>query len=324
MTDNETYVAKSDGWHSLLDGHVVAAGGGTVDQPSMYVGSAWSASGTGSDVVSVVGNMMHRTYESGIPSSFSASRSGTEDYPNGRGCWQSVRSPSNWVNFANGNHDAAVTAYVESIPTDYPIMLTFNHEPENGDDDGNPAHFSAAGARFYDLVKAVRPDIPVGPIYISYTFNTGISSGPYGDPHGWDYKDQSTGVYKHDFIGVDTYQTYLFPPAGSGLKWDTPPHHRLVTARQYADAMGVPVAVGEFACGTYQGPSGTATPDYQMKLDYIQTSVEYVEDAGGMAFFYFNTEVNNDMSPNALLGDDAGTIAYWSGLVATHQAGLSS
>lgn len=281
----------------------------------MYVGAAWSNTGAGSDIVSVVGNMFHRTYENNIPTNFSATRSGQQDYPNGRGCWQSLRAP--WVDFANGVYDTALINYLATIPTGYPMMLTFNHEPENGDDDGNPAHFQAAGARFYDICHAHRPDIPVGPVYISYTFDKGIDSGPYGDPHQWDY-----GPGKHDFIGVDTYQTYLFPPAGSGTKWDPAPHHRLVTARQYADSVGVPIAVGEFACGSYRGTTGTDADNFQMKLDYIRTSVEYVEAAGGMAFCYFNTETNDDMSPNSLIGDDSGTTAYWKNLVASHTQGL--
>lgn len=279
----------------------------------MYVGAAWSNSGAGSDVVTVVGNMFHRTYENNIPTSFSSTRSGQQDYPNGRGCWQSLRSPTTWLDFAAGNYDTTLINYLATIPTNYPMMLTFNHEPENGDDDGNPAHFQAAGAHFYDICHAQRPDIPCGPIYIGQTFSP--SSGK--NPADWDY-----GPGKRDFIGVDAYQRYLFPPAGAPKTWDTAPAPWLGYVKTYAQSQGVPFAVGELACGSYRGSSGTDADNFQMKVDYISACVDFVESNGGLAFCYFNTNVNNDMSPNALLGDDSLTTSYWKGLLASHTAGL--
>lgn len=313
VTTNETGLWYPRGGQLTRHGRTDVAGIPNPPSGNMFVGAAWSTSGAGSDIVSVVGNMFHRTYENGIPTTFAASRSGKEDYPNGRGCWQSLRSPTTWLDFSAGMYDTALVNYLASIPANYPMMLTFNHEPENGDDDGIAAHFQAAGAHFYDIVHAHRPDIPCGPIYIGQTFS------PYSgkNPADWDY-----GPGHRDFIGVDAYQRYLFPPAGSPTTWNYAPAPWIGYVNTYAQAQGVPMAVGELACGPYMGSTGTSAPNYQMKVDYISSCVNYVESNGGLAFCYFNTNVNNDMSPYALLGDDSQTEAYWTQLIASHKRGL--
>lgn len=100
------------------------------------------------------------------------------------------------------NHDPGYETWlktlVQSFPTDRPCWVTTHHEPEN---DGVPAStFIAAYENFYDLVKTVRPDIQVGPCYMSYQWATGRLVDTNGGPDAW-----TPTASKFDFAGVDTY-----------------------------------------------------------------------------------------------------------------------
>lgn len=93
---------------------------------------------------------------------------------------------------------AWLTALVQTFPTDRPVWMTTHHEPEN--DGVSAATFVAAYSAFYDLVKSVRPDIQVGPVYMTYQWASGRLVDSGGGPDAW-----TPSASKADFYGADTY-----------------------------------------------------------------------------------------------------------------------
>lgn len=95
-------------------------------------------------------------------------------------------------------------AFAQTLPSDRPVWLTTHHEPEN--DGVTAATWRGAYERFYDLVKAVRPDVRVGPCYMSFHWNPGRNIDLNGGPDAW------TPVGRFDFAATDTYSINGNPP----------------------------------------------------------------------------------------------------------------
>lgn len=258
-----------------------------------------------------VGRMgIRRTFQGNIPSNFSSTYAGAD--VGVRASWQSIRS--DWSTTKNGAYDAAITAYLNTIPVNHQLLLTWCHEPEN--DGGNAADFRASAAHVYQLVKSVRPQTLVGPIFMAWTFDSRSSYVP---------TDWMPDPATCDFVGVDPYQNYLFPPAGAKTVWDPipPANTAIASYMNYTkNIWHLQPALAETACGVYRGSSGTGADDFTMKRDWIKGMVEYFESNGTIAFCYFDTNINNDLSPKSLIEDDATTTAYWSSIVASHQRGV--
>jgi hypothetical protein len=251
---------------------------------------------------------IRRTFQSNIPSSFSSTYAGGD--LGVRASWQSIRS--DWNTTMNGAYDAAITAYLKTIPSDHMLLLTWCHEPEN--DGGSAANFRSSATHVYRLVKTVRPQTLVGPISMGWTFDS--RSGR--NPNDW-MPDPSVC----DFVGVDPYQNYLYPLAGAPKKWDPSPDLGSQGFMHYAkDIWHIQPALAETACGVYRGTTGTGPDDFNMKRDWIKSTVEYYETNGALAFCYFDTNVNNDLAPKCLLEDDSTTGAYWSSILKTHTRGV--
>lgn len=248
---------------------------------------------------------IRRTFQRGIPSSIAESYAGPD--VGKRASWVSIKSP--WAAVARGDYDAALRSYLATVPADHPLMLTYSHEPEN--DGGNAADFRAGSVHFNEVAKAARPQTLLGPILMDWTFDPGSGRTPADWTPGGDY----------DFMGIDTYQTYLFPPSGSPTQWMFAPTARQQAALAHIQSIGVAPAIGEFACGSWRGASGSGPDDFARKVEWIDTTLRLWEDAGALAVCYFNTEVNNDMSPNSLLEDDPASTEYWQTVTASHPAG---
>lgn len=127
---------------------------------------------------------------------------------------------------------AWLRALVASFPTDRPVWMTTHHEPEN---DGVPAAtFVAAYRNFYTTVKSVRPDIQVGPCYMTYQWAPGRLVDTGGGPDAWD-----PGFGFMDFAGTDTYCMNGIPIRALA---DDDRHMRW---HQHFSVYGIPLAVVE-------------------------------------------------------------------------------
>lgn len=253
----------------------------------------------------LVGRMgVRRTYNTGanIPATFASTAAATD--VGKRASWLSVRSP--WASTANGDSDDAITAFANSIPQTHTALVTWCHEPEN--DGGVPADFVAGYRQFYRVFKAARPDIPVGPIYIGWTFdpaNHGNDRANYADAIGANYMD---------FAGIDPYNKYHFPPAGNGDVWTEAAIPQFTTFLAWCDSIGVQPGLGETACAVDTTHGGGV----QRKIDWINTMVARADKEGCIAFCYFDTLVNNDVDPSALIEAQQETIDAWSIQVGKH------
>lgn len=253
---------------------------------------------------------IRRTYVTAatIPSTFATTPAGTD--VGRRASWQSVRAP--WAEVASGLWDAAIELYVASIPSDHRCLLTYSHEPEN--DGGNPVDFVAASRRFYEVARpAAATSVRIGPVAMGWTFDPLNHTGQraaYFDGIGADHMD---------FGGLDIYQPYHFPPAGYDSRWWPAPMGRLNAFLDWCTVLGVPPAIGETACaqdttGASGNPDGTAA-----KIEWVQTTVQTVEDAGGLAVCYFDTVINDDLDPSALITAQPEFTAAWAEMLRVRQ-----
>lgn len=242
---------------------------------------------------------VYRSYDSGFPSTWQNSNASW--VPDRVVSWHSLKP--NVAQTASGALDTQLNTWISSIPTSHQCMLTFQHEMENPGKNINPAEFRPAFARFYDLVKAIRPDILVGIIYMSWTFNP---------QSGRNWLDWWPGDTKTDFIGVDTYETYAAPVFGSGTTWYPGPEAAYVTACEHGAARGIPPAIGEFKAGW--GPSNST--DHDAKVKWAKDTIDYTASMNGIAVAWFNAVDPRGAAPGGSIEDDQETINYFTGLLA--------
>jgi len=245
---------------------------------------------------------VYRSYDSGFPATWQA---GAGNWvPDRIVSWHSVK-PS-IANTASGALDSQITAWAQSIPLSHKCILTFQHEMENPSKGNNPTQFRTAFARFYDLVKAVRPDFQIGPVYMSWTFNPQSGRNP---------DDWWPGDTHADFIGVDTYEIYLDPTFGAPTTWAPGPEKAYTTAIAYGQSHGVPPAVGEFAAGWGPPASGSKGTDHAAKVAWIKATVDATAAANGLAVAYFNRNpTTGDIG--MLIEEDTETTSYFADVLA--------
>lgn len=279
-------------------------------RPSMLVGAATDQSEDAFEKLEyLVGRMgVRRTYESSLPATFANTAARTD--AGLRASWQSVKS--NWANTAAGVYDDAITAFAKSVPDGHNLMLTWQHEPEN--DGGVAADFIKGYQRFYSVVKDVRPDILVGPIFIGWTFdsrngNRQATQAAYADPIGAKYMD---------FAGIDPYNTYHFPPAGNKDNWDEAPLQAYTNFIDWCDNLAIPTGIAETACAVDTTHGGGV----QRKIDWTDTMIQTCDDAGCLAFCWFDTNINHDLDPSMLIEAQPEFIDAWSVQVAIHPLGV--
>jgi hypothetical protein len=274
----------------------------------------------------IVGQRMgvRRCYSFGgtVPSSLASSPAAVD--VGLRTSWLSI-SNMNATNVAAGNYDSQFAAFATSVGN-HPMMLTWNHEPEN--DGYSPATFKAGFERFYDVVKTANPAIQVGVIWMAWMFdptNTGTA-----DVDQW-----SPAANKMDFGGIDHYNTYNFPPGHTEYPWLSIPDSRLTGYFNWVDSVSAsrgsafPTAIGELGCANWLGnvsghppDDGTSSPVGTRKSQWIDGILHYFEDRDCIAVCYFETDVNNDYSPSSFIEADQPTIDVWASWLATHQTGV--
>lgn len=303
----DTWVVTDAGMRSLGSGATVTGGLGPhkmqigmcsspLDEPS------WLA------LESQVGRMgLRRTFSPGLPSTAPAKV--RQDYGK-RTSWHSVKA--NWVEMANGNHDSTVTSFLNSIPSDHELWLTFYHEPENiyplGEEPARSAEWRAAQHHFYDLVKSVRPATLVGPILMGWTFDP--ASGR--SPANW-----TVDADKCDFYGVDEYNPYYFPMVGNRDTWVSQPTQQMRDFVTLCRQLDVAPAVGEVASSEYYGAwSGSR------KAEWINQLIDYTVAEKFIGVCWFDVYTPNDTSEDMLIDSSQASLDAWAGHVSQHQRGV--
>ena len=245
-----------------------------------------------------VGNMnIIRSYSSGLPNSWSAA--GCTWHPADTTTWHSMKA--NWNAMASGSLDSTVISFLNSVPLNKDLWLTFAHEPEN--DGGVSSQWRAAQRHFYDVVKANRPETKVGPVFMDWTFNP-LSGRNHNDWHvGPDYMD---------FVGCDPYNVYRLPIFGNPNTWEWP--HEMVGLQNYwdfCDLMDRPPAIGEF---------GTCEHETQptWKAQWMNEFIDEANDRGCAGVCWFNIVKANDTQPSLLLTSSQASIDTWSAIVDTY------
>lgn len=248
-----------------------------------------------------------RSYSSGLPST--APPSLQRDYGK-RASWHSVKA--NWPQMAAGEHDATVTSFLNSIPADHELLLTFAHEPENDNplnqEAERSAEWRAASIHFYDLVKSVRPQTWVGPVMMDWTYNP--ASGRV-------WERWTLPADKQDFSGLDPYQPYLFPIIGAPTTWHDYPMSAVSTWQSVCNDLGVPGAIGEIACHEFPGNPGR-------KAGWIEDSIQHSLDNNHLAYCYFNAYKPGDTAEPMLLNSHAQSLSTWAGVLSANQRGVKT
>lgn len=110
----------------------------------------------------------HRVYNPGFRVDILNDHQVVDDHAKGRTTVYSVKLP--WAQTASGGYDASITQMARLLKADgRTLYLAFSHEPE---DNGDPALFRAAFARFGRLVHAVgASNVHITDILMEWTFN---------------------------------------------------------------------------------------------------------------------------------------------------------
>lgn len=144
---------------------------------------------------------VYRTYSTGIPATWSA-RTGAQ-----------VIGPGNWVfsftpdvaSTISGGNDAALQALARTIPNG--VFVCPHHEPEQIAKAITAADNGAQFARCYSLMKGANPNLLIGQIYESYTWNRRPVDGNGHNTSGvneWMNALATAGVTP-DWVGYDCY-----------------------------------------------------------------------------------------------------------------------
>jgi len=253
---------------------------------------------------------IRRSFSPGFPSTppSGGTASGMTDDYGKRMTWHSVKG--DWPTAAAGGLDATMTSFLNAVPADHSLMLTFAHEPENDFPSdqavARSAEWRAAQSRLYDVVKAVRPQTLFGVVLMGWTFNpsSGRTVAHWTPPPG-----------KADFYGVDDYNPYQFPAAGNGTTWNVQPSTQMQTYVAWCAANGVPGAIGENATAEHLS-------DPNRKAQYLQDIIDYANANGFLAYCYFDAFKPGDTSESMVLNSSAISMAKWTALVAANQFGV--
>lgn len=132
----------------------------------------------------VGGLKARRTYDTGIPVNFAASRAVSDAAAGRRSYWSCKPTPAT---FASGTNDAAWLAFLNSIPAGHKFTAIMWHEPEDNIVAGTftLAQWKAMNNRAGQLMHSLnRPELRMGICGMGpWTFDT---RGPYATTEYWD------------------------------------------------------------------------------------------------------------------------------------------
>ena len=142
-----------------------------------------------------------RTYDKGIPASWSASAMASDEGL----CNVSFGSfKPNWSETVNGTNNEAIKKFIQSIPNDRIVYLTFFHEPENDETPINTKDMLLrAFAKFVDIVlTSGKPN--VHPCFVLMTWTFKAESKRNSDDYNL-AKYLKPGQAKEVIAGLDGY-----------------------------------------------------------------------------------------------------------------------
>ena len=218
----------------------------------------------------------------------------------------------------DGGFDSAMTTWLNSVPSDHLLYLSWQHEPENPSKNNNPTTFRAGARHFYTHVKSVRPQTVVAmPVYMSWTLDPASGRNPLDWYPGDDYTD---------IIGVDAYNPYLWPMVGSPPNWQNIPlpgrSNPMIGLRNtaaFAASHGKPWAIGEVATMEHasDSPAVRATTN-SYKARWVKDLHDYAALNNATAVLWFNSVKPNDTHPEMLIESSAGSLAAEANAIITH------
>jgi hypothetical protein len=226
----------------------------------------------------------------------------------GRIPWISYKPPVLETATTNAQ-DATIDALIANLKAvNKPVWLTVWHEPEDqiSGDASWGANFSARLANYkavqvkfrQALDRANATNIAFAPVYMDWTFHpdSGRTASNYLAPAG-----------THDFLGVDFYVKRIEAgPIGSGTEGTA--YGPLRTARQFAQANGWDLAIGEY--GNFDHSTDA---EHVAIYDYFRGSATDGEGAQVTAVAYFDgLGPSGDWS----MPDPSPTLTKWRQLVA--------
>ncbi len=240
-----------------------------------YIGAAHGGNTDPTALEQQLGNKLavRRTYYTGTGVA-SAVKNASADLAAGRLPWISFKPPYSWTDMANGVGDAWATDLAQRLAAlPGPVWVAFHHEPEN---DGDIQEWRRMQEHLAPIIRNNAPNVAFTVIVTGW-------HQFYGDPQYSLANIWPRGV-KIDVAGFDIYQEYGSVKNGKmDLRWvDMPGYFQKIAA--WARTVGVDWALGE------TGITDKAAVDRPTE---IANTVQSMQDFGGIAYSYFDSELNS-------------------------------
>jgi hypothetical protein len=219
----------------------------------------------------------------------------------GRLPWVSIKppdaGPAGWTAVANGSVDDEITALADALKAsdEYPILLTFHHEPSNDGTEAQGAVWAAAYAHFHDILAAEGALVNVAdpPILGDWLFNP---QNRTQDPANW---VTEAVLQRAPFLGIDLYEN------GSGESFDV----RIPRILDWLAAHGQPdmmVGIGETGSTDAAYPETSAV---QWMNDSLAWAAANTDKIGVVS--YFNSSANSKADVYWPLDESAAKLAAY-------------
>lgn len=295
-----TLLRTAEAWVSLSTG---LEEGGPIGQRLLIGAFQNPATLTGwNDLVAEVGAPLDicRSYSPNMPVNWAATTGalldGTEVAQ-----WHSCKIPPSQL--AAGMWNSEIQAFALSCPVDRPVWLTVNHEPE--DDGISATDWRNGQIVWFNNIKAVRPDILVGPILMEWTFNPAS---------GRNKEDWAIPPQYQDFYGVDTYNPYQMPAMGNKSVWYNAPIQALDAFTNWCNVKGYGKAIGEY--GTAEDASGIGPT---RKAEWLLAMADYAFANRFIGACYFNSYKAGDTNPTIVLNSSRQSLDAFKAGILTYQ-----
>ena len=244
-----------------------------------YVGGAYRSNSPVSGWESAMGRKIgiRRTYWS--PSQVSsAAEVATNDARHNRLPWLSFKAPYSWEDMAEGRGDSwarHLATQLASVPG--PVWVAVHHEPEN--DGGDMLDWKAMQERLAPIMRAAAPNLGYTVILMGY-------HQFHGDP---EYSLARTWPQtKIDVAGFDIYEEFGTVKYGQmRTEWKEFGRRYFRPISAWARAQGVAWGLAE------TGYNHTAS---EVRPNWPRRTYRKLKRFGGVAFSYFNTDLNSTTS----------------------------
>ncbi|MBM0125628.1 carbohydrate binding domain-containing protein [Pimelobacter simplex] len=240
-----------------------------------YIGAAHGGNTDPTALEQDLGNKLavRRTYYTGTGVA-SAVKTATTDLAAGRLPWISFKAPYSWTEMADGKGDAWATDLAQRLAAlNGPVWIAFHHEPET---DGDIQEWRRMQERLAPIIRNNAPNVAYSVIVTGW-------HQFYGDPQYSLANIWPRGV-KVDIAGFDIYQEYGSVKNGKmDLRWvDFGAYFQKIAG--WARTVDVEWALGE------TGITDKAAVDRPTE---IANTVKLMQDFGGVAYSYFDSELNS-------------------------------